>query len=208
MSGFTSKTTGWLAMAIGITSIIGFTLLFIFLTGYFSNQSQLNKFGNYSDIAGVFPPILTAILATTIHPTQRSHLLKLSPFLLTGVWVGAFLITYGGWLIVTGTGALVMQGSYHSFGYSLIGLWVLTLNLIAKKNSLLPAGLTRLGLFSGIIMLVGLVGFYGIIFGIDGNTPTPFLIITAGISFIGHGILFPIWNFWLGIRILTNSTIK
>lgn len=47
-------------------------------------------------------------------------------------------------------------------------------------------------------MLVGLVDLYGIIFGLDGNSPTPFLINTGGISFIGHGILYPIWCILLG----------
>lgn len=205
MNGFTSKTTGWLALTIGITSLIGVTLLFIFLIGYFSNQYQLQKFGTYSDIAGIFPPIFSAILATRIHFSQQSPFSKPDFLYLAGVWTGTALLMYGAWLIVSGSGGLVKQGSYHSFGYGLIGLWLLRLNLIAGKKEKLTPLLVRLGQVSSAFMLVGLLGLYGIVLNLDGDAPTPFLTTTGGMSFIGQGILYPIWCIWLGYRILSNK---
>jgi hypothetical protein len=205
MDRVSSRTTGWLALAIGVTSFIGVVLLFIFLTGYFSHQPELDKFGNYSDVVGIVPPILSAILATTLHFAQRSLPSKASLLFMISVWFGVSLVTYGGWLIVTGAGGLVMQGTYHSLGYALIGLWVLALNLVAKDNDLLPTRLSQLGLVSGVFMLVGLGGLYGIVRGIDGNEPTVYLISTGGLSFVGHGIIYPIWCFWLGGWFLANN---
>jgi len=198
MNGFTTKTTGWLALGVGITSIVGVALLFIFLTGYFTNQFQLQKFGTYSDIAGIFPPIISAILASTIYFSQRGSSPKPGFLYLAGVWIGTALILYGAWLIVTGSGGLVKQGAYHSFGYGLIGLWLLTFNSNAGKKEILPSPMVRLGLVSSAFMLVGLLGLYGIILNLDGSSPTPFLMTTGGISFIGQGILYPIWCIWLG----------
>ncbi len=205
MTALTSKTTGWLALGIGITSVIGVALLFIFLTGYFTNQYQLEKFGTYSDIAGIFPPIFSTILGTTIYLSQRDSSPKPGFLYLIGVWIGTALILYGAWLIVTGSGGLVKQGSYHSFGYGLIGLWLLRLNSNAGKKKIFPPLLSRLGLVSSAIMLVGLLGIYGIVLNLDGDAPTPFLTTTGGISFIGQGILYPIWCFTLGGWILSKN---
>jgi hypothetical protein len=36
-------------------------------------------------------------------------------------------------------------------------------------------------------MMVGLLGIYGIYYGLDGNDPTTWLLVLA-VSFIGHGI--------------------
>lgn len=205
MNGFSSKTTGWLGLTTGITSIIGATLLFIFLTGYFSNQYQMQKYGTYSDIAGIFPPIFSTILATTLYFAQRSSPPKPGFLHLAGVWTGTALILYAAWLIVSGSGGLVKQGAYHSFGYGLIGLWLLSLNSNAGKKEILPALLVRLGLVSSSFMLVGLLGLYGIVLNLDGDAPTTFLAVTGGISFIGQGILYPIWSILLGRWILSNQ---
>ena len=205
MTALTSKTTGWLALGIGIASVIGVTLLFIFLTGYFTNQYQLQIYGTYSDIAGIFPPIFSAILGTTIYLSQRGSSPKPGFLNLIGVWIGTALILYGAWLIVTGRGSLVKQGSYHSFGYGLIGLWLLRLNSNAGKKRIFPPLLSRLGLVSSAFMLVGLLGLYGLVLNLDGNAPTPFLTVTGGISFLGQGILYPIWCILLGGWILSNN---
>jgi hypothetical protein len=53
-------------------------------------------------------------------------------------------------------------------------------------------------------MIVGLLGLYGILLGLDGSDYSPVLIIT-GLSYLAIGILYPVWCLWLGYWILSGQ---
>jgi hypothetical protein len=53
--------------------------------------------------------------------------------------------------------------------------------------------------------MVGLLGGFGIAFDMNAyDTPTWFLAL-EGLSFVGWGILYPIWRIWLGRLSLAAS---
>jgi hypothetical protein len=68
-----------------------------------------------------------------------------------------------------------------------------------------PSRLIKLGFIAGVFMLIGILGLYGVVKGIDGHTYSN-MVIGIGVSYIGFGILFPIWNLWLGSWILFRRT--
>lgn len=204
MNAYSSKLSGWLAILISMVAVVGLIFLGIFLSGYFSNQYRLYKFGSYSDAVGALPAVLSAVLASWLYPTDRRQSPQRSTLLLAGVWAGAIFVVYGSWLILSGTGGFVIQGYYHYFGYGLIGIWVFFLNRRARQFNYWPVRLTSFGIAASVVMMVGLLGIFGILMSIDGNEPTPFLLVLA-ISFIGHAILYTIWLILFGIQILRSN---
>jgi len=62
-------------------------------------------------------------------------------------------------------------------------------------------------LITSAFMMVGLLGLYGILLGLDESDFSP-LMMVAGISFLGAGILYPIWGLRQGHWILSKQNDK
>ena len=205
MNGFSSKQTGWLALLVGVAGVLAVITLALFFIGLFQNMRSLSSMGSLNDKVNILAGILGAILASVLHPTLQRLTPRLSLLVLICAWFGAIAITYGSWLILTGNGDLELSTYYFFFGNGLIGtwLWVLNRKPRQKAEAVMPPSLTRLGLIAGSFMMIGLLGLYGILLGLDGDDYSP-LIMVAGISFLGTGILYPIWCLLLGRWILSN----
>ena len=203
MNGFNSKLTGWLVLLVGVTGILAITTLLLFFVGLFQNIRALSFMGHLNDAINSFASILSAILAVALYPTARRFLPRLSLILLIGVWIGAIAIAFGSWLIVTGRSDVELSSYYYFLGNGLIGIWLWELNRIARHQSAWPHNLTRLGLIASVFMMVGLLGLYGILLGLDESDFSPLMMVT-GISFLGTGILYPIWGLRQGHWILSK----
>ena len=204
MNGFNSKLTGWLVLLVGVTGILAITTLLLFFVGLFQNIRALSFMGHLNDAINSFASILSAILAVALYPTARRFLPRLSLILLIGVWIGAIAIAFGSWLIVTGRSDVELSSYYYFLGNGLIGIWLWELNRIARHQSAWPHNLTRLGLIASVFMMVGLLGLYGILLGLDESDFSPLMMVT-GISFLGTGILYPIWGLRQGHWILSKQ---
>lgn len=204
MNGFTSKGIGWLALMVGATGILAIVSLLLFFVGLFQNISSLSFMGSLNDKINSLGSILSAVLASVLYPTSRRFAPRLSLVVLLGAWIGAIAVTFGSWLIVTGKSDVELSSYYFFFGSSLIGIWLGVLNRIARQQGFWPRHLTSLGLIASGFMAVGLLGLYGILLGLDGEGYSP-LIMATGISFLGTGILYPIWCLWLGRWILSEQ---
>jgi hypothetical protein len=207
LNGFTSKTTAWLALLVGVTGLLALITLLLFFAGLFQNIPSLASMGRLNDTTNIFVSFLGAILASTLHPTLRRFLPRLSLILLIGIWAGAIAVTFGSWLIQTGRGDVELSSYYFFFGNGLIGVWLWVLNRIARQQAIWPRNLSRLGLIASVFMAVGLLGLYGILLGLDGNDYSPLIMVT-GISFLGIGIFYPIWSLWAGLWILSKQNKK
>lgn len=204
MNGFTSKLTGWLMLLVGVTGILAVLTLVLFFVGIFQNIQSLSFMGHLNDTINGVAGILSAVLASALYPTVRPLLPRFSLILLIGVWIGAGAISYGSWLIVTGRSDVELSSYYFFGGNGLIGIWLWGLNRIARQQVAWPQHLTRLGLIASVFMMVGLPGLYGILLGLDGNDFSPLMTVT-GLSFLGTGILYPIWGLRQGGWILSKQ---
>jgi hypothetical protein len=175
--------------------------------GLFQNIRSLAPMGGINDKLNALVGILGAILASVLYPLLRRLAPRLSIVLLISVWVGAIAIAFGSWLIVTGRSDVELSSYYFFFGNGLIGTWLWALNrkLRQQAQALIPPGLTRLGLIAGSFMMVGWLGLYGILFGLDGSDYSP-LLMFAGISFFGTGIFYPIWCLLLGRHLIESTS--
>jgi hypothetical protein len=204
MNRFTLKAIGWLALLVGIIYIVAGVSLLLFFVGLFQNINSLSFMGSLNDTLNALAGFLSAILASVLHPAVRGMRSRLSVVVLIGVWVGAVAISYGSWLIITGRADVELSSYYFFFGNGLLGIWLWALNRVARQLSFLPSSITRWGLTASLFMMLGLLGLYGILMRLDGSDYSPLIMIT-GISFIGTGILYPIWCLWLGHWMVTNQ---
>lgn len=206
MNGFPSKLTGWLALLVGVTGVLAVVTLALFFVGLFQNIGSLVPMGGLNDKLNALMAILGAMLASVLYPLLFRLTPRFSIMLLIGVWLGAIAATFGSWLIVTGRSEVELSSYYFFFGNGLIGTWLWVLNRKLRQQAvagILPS-LTRLGLIAGSFMMVGWLGLYGILLGLDGSDYSPLLMV-AGISFLGTGILYPIWCLLLGRWILSRQ---
>ena len=204
MNGFASKLTGWLALLVGITSALAFITLLLFFVGLFWHIPFLSFMGSVNDTLNALAGIFSAVLATALHPKLGKLAPRSSPAILIGAWAGALAITYGSWLIVTGRSDVELSSYYFFFGNGLIGIWSWLLNRIARQRAVWPGRLTHWGSIGSVLMMVGLLGLYGILLGWDGSDYSPLLMIT-GLSYFGTGILYPVWCLRLGYWILSGQ---
>jgi hypothetical protein len=191
-------------LLVGVTGVLAVLTLVLFFVGLFQNIQSLSFMGHLNDAINAVAGILSAVLASVLHPTLRRVAPRFSLILLIGVWMGAIAISYGSWLIVTGRSDVELSSYYFSFGNGLIGIWLWGLNRIARQHAAWPPNLTRLGLIASAFMMVGLPGLYGILRGLDGNDVSPLMMVT-GLGFLGTGILYPIWALRQGRWILSQQ---
>jgi hypothetical protein len=204
MDGFNSSVTGRLALLVGLTGILAIISLLLFFVGLFQNIPSLSFMGSLNDTINALASILSAALASALHPTLRRLLApRLSLVLLIGTWAGAMAVTFGSWLIVTSRSDFELSSYYFFFGNGLIGIWLWVLNRVARHQAVWPRHLTQLGFVASVFMMIGLLGFYGILLRLDGDDFSP-LVMVSGISFLGIGILYPVWCLRLGRWILSK----
>jgi hypothetical protein len=167
--------------------------LIIFFAGYFNNIPSLYIFGSINDILGSLEAILSAVLATILFFSHSKRWIWLNCVGAILSWTGAFIVTLDSLMagrIISTTSASILRIKYgfpsllttHDlhFGFGLIGIWLSILNFQALQDRAWPNPLIGLGLFTGIIMTLGLAG----------DSPVGFLF------------LYPIWCIWLGRHIM------
>ena len=201
MSRFTSKSVGILAVSVGLGGILALATLLLFFLGMWKDLSSFQSMGGLNDKINIVASFLGALLASALHLALRSRIPRLSPLVLIGAWAGAIAVTFGSWLIITGRADVELSSYYFFYGNGLIGIWLFVLNRIARQAAVWTQALTRLGTIASLFMMLGLLGLYGILLGLDGNDFSPLLLV-AGISFLGTGIFYPVWALWLGRWIL------
>ena len=200
---FTSRTTGQLMLAVGITGILALLTLILFFVGLFQGIRSLASMGSLNDVLNALTGILSAVLASVVHPALRRLAPRSSLAVLLSAWTGAIAISFGSWLIITGRSDVELSSYYFFFGNGLIGIWLWVLNRIALRQAVWSPGLIRWGLVASTFMMVGLLGTYGILSGSDGGEYSP-LVMISGISYLGTGILYPLWCLRLGRSVLSK----
>ena len=199
-SNFPTATTGWIAIATGVSAI----LAIIFLTlMYTVNQS----FGRVNDVFNSVIGISSMVLAWMLYAEHHAKSPLMSLIALALAVVGAIFTIIGSILIIFGFTDFVLAGWYSGIGYALIGFWLAAYCYAILHGDALPHNLVIFGVVVGVFMAIGLLGIPGIFAGIDSMESMPWYLYVAFFGWLGTYILYPIWCIWLG-RVLLSSSAR
>jgi hypothetical protein len=187
---------GWVAIATGISGLLGFIFIIIFFT-------VGQPFGTLNDILIGLTAILSVILFWMIYTEYHRQFPLLGKVALIIPTIGAILVLVGSVLVISGTTGWFLSGQYMAAGNALIGLWLLIMSFSALRGNSLPHSLVIFGLICGVILTLGLVTIPGILRGID-SQEYEFSIFNSiwWSSSLGYLALFPIWCILLGRNLL------
>jgi hypothetical protein len=194
-SNFSTATTGWIAIATGVSAI----LAVIFLTLMYSvNQS----FGKINDVFNSVIGISSVVLAWRLYAEHHAKSPLMSQIALALVVVGAIFTIIGSILIIFGITDFVLAGWYSGIGYALIGFWLAAFCYVLLHGEALPNNLVIFGIVVGAFMAIGLLGIPGILAGVDSMESMPWYLYVAFFGWLGTYIMYPIWTIWLGRNLL------
>jgi hypothetical protein len=197
-SNFSTTTTGWIAIATGVSAILAVLLLILMFT---VNTS----FGKINDVFNSVIGILSAILAWMLYAEHHVKSPLISQIALALAVVGAILTIVGSVLIIFGFTGFVLAGWYSGFGNALIGTWLALFCYSLLRGDLLPHNLIIFGMIAGGVMGFGLLGMPGIFTGSDSMESLPRYLHLAFFGWLGTYILYPIWTIWLGRHLLSGG---
>lgn len=178
MNNSSSRTIGWIAISIGITSFMGLITYgmagFGVLTSYILTMRPFNM----TPLLSITPLlairafiIVTGVLLNLrfmwmIYRDFRAKSPWLSPFLLMTGMLGSLLILIGSafellnnivghrliiWFPLSQTLSIIVVG------YGFLGIWLLMLNYQARLHDAWPRPLVWMGIIAGTIMAIGLL---------------------------------------------------
>lgn len=225
MTNSSSRTIGWIAILIGITSFMGLITYgmagFGVLTSYILTMRPFNMTPIFSltpllamrafiILIGVF---LNLRLIWMIYLDFRTKSNWLSQFILVIGMIGSFIVLIGSafellnnivghdliiWFPLSQTLTIIVVG------YGFIGVWLLLLNYQARLRDAWPRGLGWLGIIAGIIMAAGLLAIPRVF--IPYVSLYHLIVPELGelVGSIGWMFFYPIWCIWFGFVYLKS----
>jgi hypothetical protein len=195
-NSFSSDIIGRVAIATGISGLLGLVLIVLFFT-------IGQPFGTLNDIFIGLTAILSVVLVWMLYPGYHTQSPILSQLALVIAIVGGLVVVIGSVLVISGTTGWYLSGLYMAAGNAMIGLWLLAINYSSWQGTPFPFVLVLFGLISGAILALGLVAIPDIIRGID---TSEFKITTVNViwwtSALGWLALYPIWCILTGRALL------
>ena len=196
-NNFASLPAGWVALAIGISTILATGLIFLF-------YAIGGPFGTLNDILNGVAGILNGVLAWMLFSEFRLNSSFLHRVALILALIGAVLVVIGSVLIIFDFTGWVLAGWYTTFGYALMGIWMFIFSNSIRQSTMLPHNISVFGLVVGAIMVIGIVAISGILMGIDSTESSPGYLNLGYMGFLGTYFLYPIWAIWLGRLLLSR----
>jgi len=197
MSNSNNRTTGWLAIASGISGILA--LLFLgMMAGIAIFFGPLNDF--FNGLAGV----LIGLLAWRLYEQHKARSASASRAALVFAVMGVIFAVVGSVLIMFHITGFVLAGWYTGLGYALLGIWLVMFCSSMRVSGMYPKGGMVFGIVAGAAMMTGLLSAFGILADIDTMEGLPMILNIAYLAFMGIYIFYPIWAIWFGRTLLKN----
>jgi hypothetical protein len=187
-----------IALALGSVLLFSVVTLVLFFTGG-------GPFGALNDWSIGASGVLAVafVLATQASGLGRS---SVGGVILSALAVlGAALVVVGAWLVISDTTGFLLAGLVESFGFALFGFWLVGLNRSMASSDRWPRLLPKLGVATGILLIIGLIVAPGILMGLDDMDSAPWWVWVGFVGWLGIFVLLPIWSIWLGTALRPDS---
>ncbi len=202
MNTSSSATIGRIAIITAVVAIVGLIFIALF---YGLIDSGGGPFGTLNDLCVAIGGILSGVLVWMLYPMHRSYTPRASWFALASGLIGACLAPFGSSLVIFNITGWFLAGLVTTFGYALIGLWLLGLNNSALRWPAFPRGLAQFGIVAGGVMVIGILAAPGILARTDAMESAQWFVLAAlFIGGLGWNILYTIWCIRLGRRLLSK----
>jgi hypothetical protein len=162
--------------------------------------------GTSIDICVALGGILSGGLAWKLYPTHHSHAPRESRLALGFALAGACFVLIGASLAIFHGTEWFLAWLVTTFGYAMIGLWLVGLNYSAVNWSAFPRTLAQYGLITGWVMTMGIFAAPGILADVNTTQAAPwFVLLALFVGTLGWNVLYMIWCIGLGYLLLVNS---
>jgi hypothetical protein len=200
-----SSIIGFVSISIAVVAVIGL----VFITLFYSLSDGVgDPFGAYNDICVGLGGLLSGVLALMIFPIHRAYAPRASWLALLCGCTGAIVAPLGSALVYLSYTGWFLAGLVTTFGYALIGIWVLTFNYSTLRWISFPRSLAKFGSVTGWVMIVGILAGPGILARIDYMDAAQWYVLAAlFIGGMGWNLLYTIWCIWLGRLLLSKKLI-
>ena len=189
------RRTGSIAIALAVV-----TASLILLFALFAAFGE--PFGSVTDIAVGVAALLSGLLASRLYASHRTDSPTLALVALLFAWTGAVMAWVGSYLVVSGTTGYFLASLVTTFGYALIGLWLLILTLSGHAAVVPTPTARRLPLLASLLMAMGFLVLPGIISQMDDPETASLLAnLVPPITWLGAFLAYPIWAFIFGRRV-------
>ena len=184
-----ARGTGRLALAVGVVAVgSACSIATYFAVG--------GPFGTINDIGNATTGVMSGWLAWRL----RGELERQTRNIAVGAAVtGAAVSAVGSALVVSGTTGWFFAGLVSSLGFAGIGAWLMTLNRSRGVGPARAAGLRRIGVVAGALMVIGVAAVPGILLRIDDDATAPGWAWIAFVGWLGIYVAYPIWAVRTGI---------
>jgi hypothetical protein len=198
-----SSIIGLIAIITAVVAMIGL----VFIALFYTLVDRIGgPFGALNDLFVAVGALLSGVLAWVIYPIHRSYAPRRSGFALASALIGACLAPIGSALVVYEVTGWFLAGLVTTFGYALIGIWLLVLNYSTLHWIAFPRGLARFGIAAGWVMTVGILAVPGILARTDSvDTAQWFVLAALFVGGLGWNLLYTAWCIWLGSRLLSKK---
>ena len=143
--------------------------------------------------------ILSGVLAWMLYRAHHAYAARTADVARALALAGAIIAPLGSVLVIADVTGWVLAGLVTTFGYALIGLWLLCINISALGWPGYPRRLAIFGIVAGSGMAIGLLAAPGILAGIDSTDSASWYILVAlYLGGLGWNILYSIWCVWFG----------
>ncbi len=205
MSRSPSTTTGRITMVLSIVAILGLVFITLFYT---ISAGTSGPFGTLNDISVALGALLSGVLAGRLYLIHRTYAPRLSRVALAIAIVGAILATLGSSFAIFDITGWFLAGLITTFGYSLLGVWLLIVSSSARGWRAFPHRLALFGIVVSSVMIIGILSGPGILARIDAMDSAPWFVLTAlYVGGLGWNVLYTFWCIFLSLRLLSGKLI-
>jgi hypothetical protein len=171
------------ALALAVVDAFGIACLIVFgIAG--------GPFGILNDIANGMVGALSALLAIQLYTRSEPDRLRIAPA--ASILGGAIMIV-GSLLVIFDLTGWYFAGLVSGFGSAFIGLWLIVVDRWTAGLRGLPSRTRVLGRVAGMVMMIGVLAFPGVLTGVDDWEAAPWYVTGSQLSWLGTYLLFPIW---------------
>lgn len=178
------------AAALGATVVAAAAALLLMFAG-------LAPFGPVNDVLNGVIGWLAFALALAVWSAEGRPQSLRALLGLAAAAGGAVFLSWGAWLVVSGTTGYVLAGLVSTLGLGCLGLWLVLGHTGAGRDGVLGSGPARLGRVMGALMTLGVFALPSALAGVDEQSALEWHgYVAQGPAWLGAAML-PVWCYRL-----------